>query len=352
MGSASGQLGLRVDSAGLSNSYAGSASVAALENSFLLARRLHQTGAAALNFTGASTYNLASDGTGSAGASKIAVGQASNLIAAGDGNAFDPTGYEISFGTAIPSVSGTGVFVNPQGIFNAASNAPAGDAVSPGEFIALYGSGLAAATTAASALPFPSALGGVTISVNGMAAPIYFVSAGQIDCIIPYKVTGQTATIVVTNNGVVSNTVSAPLAATSPGVFTLDGSGAGDGSITHADGSIVNAASPAKRGETVVLYASGLGLLTNPVNDGAGASALNNAVATVTVYVAGVAVPARNVLYQGLTASAGLYQINFVVPHYFEFLAANFPLPSRRPMALRTWSIWPCNEPRALDENL
>jgi len=243
----------------------------------------------------------------------------------------DRTGYEISFGVAIPVLTGSGVFVNPQGIVNSANNAPAGDAISPGEFIAIYGSGLAAATAQATALPFPTLLGGVTVSINGTLAPIYFVSAGQINCIVPYGVANpsgaQTATITVTSGGIVASPVTVALAATSPGVFTVDNSGTGDGAITHADGTLVNGASPAKKGETVVMYMSGLGTLTTPVSDGAGATAADNAVTQLSVYVAGIASP--SVTYQGLTVEAGLYQINFVVP-------PNLTISGELPVAIQT----------------
>jgi uncharacterized protein (TIGR03437 family) len=306
--------GMRVDSSGTSDSYAGSATVIAADSSFISAHRLHETGAAPFNVTAAALYTLAADGTGSVGPAKVAIESGGNMIAANNGPQLDPTGYEIGIGVTIPVVSGTGVFVNPQGIVNAASNAPAGDAISPGEFIAIYGSGLAASTVSAQALPFPTSLGGVTVSINGTLAPIYFAAAGQIDCIVPYEATGQTATITITNNGVTSNAVTVILAPTSPGVFSADGSGTGDGSITHADGSLVNAASPAKKGETVEMYVSGLGNLTTHVSDGSGATGVNNALTPLAVYVAGIPLPAASVSYQGLTVDAGLYQVNFVIP--------------------------------------
>jgi uncharacterized protein (TIGR03437 family) len=311
--------GLRVDSSGPSYSYTGSSTIIAADNSFISSKRLRETGAGPLNVTEAALYTAATDGTGSLGAAKSAIeptaaAGAANIVTASDGNLLDPTGYEISFGITIPTVSGTGVFVNPQGIVNAASNAPAGDAISPGEFIAIYGSGLAAATVQAQALPFPTSLGGVTVSINGTLAPIFFISAGQIDCIVPYEVTGQTATIIVTNNNATSNSVTTILAPTSPGVFSQDSTGTSDGSITHANGTLVNAASPALKGETVVMYISGLGNLTTKVSDGYGATAVDNAVTPLTVYVSGIPVPASDVAYQGLTVDAGLYQINFTVP--------------------------------------
>ena len=321
--------GFRLDSTGSADSYTGSATTIVADNSFISSRRLHETGSPAFNVTAASIYTLASGGSGSAGPAKIAIGQGGSLISANIGSPLDPTGYEIAVGIALPPVSGTGVFVNPQAIVNAASNAPAGDAIAPGEFIAIYGSGLAAATAQATALPFPTSLGGVTVSINGTLAPIYFVSAGQINCIVPYAVTGQTATIAVTN-GSLSNSVPVSLARTAPGVFTVDTSGTGDGAITHADGSLVSSASPAKKGETVVMYVSGLGALTTPVKDGFGASGINNSTTQLAVYVAGI--PSPSVSYQGLTVEAGLYQINFTVPATLTF-TGELPVAIQTPEA-------------------
>ena len=327
-------VGLRVDSSGSSYSYTGSSTMIGADNSFISSQRLHETGATPLNVTAAALYTAATDGTGSLGTAKSAIETtatpgSANIVTASDGNPLDPTGYEISFGITIPTVSGSGVFVNPQGIVNAASNAPAGDAISPGEFIAIYGSGLAAATVQAQALPFPTSLGGVTVSINGTLAPIYFVSTGQIDCIVPYEATGQIATIVVNNNDATSNSASTILAPTSPGVFSQDGTGTSDGSITHADNTLVNAANPALKGETVVMYMSGLGNLTTKVTDGYGASAADNATTPLTIYVAGIPVPASSVTYQGLTVDAGLYQINFTVP-------ANLTVSGELPVAILT----------------
>src|SRR6185437_5232279 len=118
---------------------------------------------------------------------------------------------------------------------SAASFAPAGNPISPGQFIALFGSGLAKSSMTATAAPFPPSLNGVTVLINGKAAPIYFVSASQINCLVPYSVTGPTATIMV-QNGTNSNTVTVPVAATSPGIYSLDQSGTGPGAVEHLDG--------------------------------------------------------------------------------------------------------------------
>jgi uncharacterized protein (TIGR03437 family) len=202
-------------------------------------------------------------------------------------------------------------------VVNAASNAPAGDAISPGEYIAIYGTGLFTPANTATALPpYPASLSGVSVSINGSAAPIYFVSPGQINCLVPYEVTGATATVTVKFNQTTSNQVTVPVANTSPGIFTQDGTGVSDGAIVHGrDGvTLVNAASPATKGETVVMYLTGLGALTTPVADGSGATAVDNAVTPLEILVAGVPVVSTDVLYAGLSSLPGLYQINFRVP--------------------------------------
>ena len=102
-----------------------------------------------------------------------------------------------------------------------------------------------------------------------------------------------------------------------------------DGAITHANNIPVNAASPAKKGETVVMYLSGLGALTTPVADGNGATTLNNATTLLQVFVNGIAVQSAAVLYHGLSSEAGLYQINFTVP-------ANLTVSGTLPVAILT----------------
>ena len=130
----------------------------------------------------------------------------------------DSNTYEISFGIRMPTMSGTGVFVDPQRVLNGA-NLALGYPVSPGGFVTLFGSGLGPQTAAVAKLPFPTTLGGVTVTVNGKLAPLYLVAAGQISLIVPYSTTGSTATIAVTG-------VAAASGLTTGGqVVTVTGSG-------------------------------------------------------------------------------------------------------------------------------
>ena len=76
--------------------------------------------------------------------------------------------------------------------------------------------------TAGAGAPFPASLAGVSVLINGLPAPIYFVSPIQINALVPYATTGATASILVSNKGTMSNTVQVPVAATAPGVFSID----------------------------------------------------------------------------------------------------------------------------------
>jgi len=173
--------------------------------------------------------------------------------------------------------------------------------VAPGALAAVFGSNLASTTAGASTLPLPFELGGVSVKVNGIPAPIYFVSPGQVNIQIPFEVTGFSASIELTrrdgNASIVSVAAPVGLANGAPGIFTRDGRPDGPGVITHADGSAVTEANPAVKGETLVAYVTGLGTVDHPVVNGAaaefgaeGAITISGAVAegqTVTVTING-----------------------------------------------------------------
>ena len=150
--------------------------------------------------------------------------------------------------------------------------------------------------------------------VNGRAAPLSYVSPIQISLIVPYATTESFVTFQVINNGTSSNKVTVYAAATAPGVFTTTTNGVGPGAVRHADNSPVTQDNPAKVGETLQIFVTGLGAVTPPVQDGAGApsSPLSLVNADVGVYIDTLQ---AQVVFKGLTPGlAGLYQINCVVP--------------------------------------
>lgn len=289
-------------------------------------RRLNGFGSGASDFTAADPYTVNPTGLLTVEQAQVGLGADGTFV----GSAIDPSdpgAFEIYFGAPMISLSGSGAFLSPVGVLSAASFAPAGNPVSPGEFVALFGTGLVASNLTAKA-PYPTTLNNVTVTVNGTKAPIYSVTHlpqyDQINCLIPYGTTGATATIVVTNGSATSNTVTVPVAATSPGIYSLDQSGGGSGAIEHANGSLVNAGSPANPGETVVVYLTGMGAVTPPVADGTASTGnpLNKTVLPI-VYVAD---QQANVMFSGLAPLyPGLYQINVTIPMTISS-AGNYPV--------------------------
>lgn len=287
-------------------------------------KREKAMGAGVFDFTGINAYALNADGSGTMELTLVGLGAGGKAFVGSSINKNDPAAYEIFFGVQVPALSGSGVFLNPLGVVNAAGFAPPGNPISPGQFITLFGTGLAKSSQTA-APPYPPTLNGVTVLVNNKQAPLYFVSSGQINALVPYATQGTTATIVVQNGSANSNTVTVPLAPTAPGVYSLDQSGSGPGAILHADFGLVNASRPAAPGETVLIYLTGMGAVNPPVADGraGGSNPLNQSVSAARVLVGGQ--PAT-LLYNGLAPGfPGLYQINVTLPTLFSG-GGNLPL--------------------------
>ena len=219
-----------------------------------------------------------------------------------------------------PAFNGSGVYLSPVGVVNAATSAPFTAFVSPGEFLTLYGSGLAPTTNSAT-IPFPPKLNGVQVLINQIPAPIYYVSPTQVSVIVPYITTpGSVAQIQVINNNGSSNIVTAFTGATSVGAFTNNPvGGIGIAASERPDFSIVSESNPAQIGETIAVYVAGMGAVNPAVSDGTAApsSTLSNTTAAPGVYILDTSgnFLQATVAFSGLAPGfAGLYQINFTVP--------------------------------------
>ena len=265
--------------------------------------------ASSYDFTYGGTYSVKSDGTYSDSTARYVVG-AGGAVRIGSG--IGPY-LGVSVAVAAPSLTGSGVFLNPEGVVNAGSWAPFTAGIAPGEFIALVGTGLAPdGLPVASAVPFPTTLGPVQVMINGVAAPIYYATPNLIEAIVPYETTGSIAQIQVINNGATSNTVTTFISLTAPGVFTQNQNGLGYGSIQHSDYSLVTPSNPAQPGETLQVYLTGLGAVSPTVADGAAAPAGALTTGTITASIGGAT---ATVSYAGLVAGAvSLYQVNVQVP--------------------------------------
>jgi uncharacterized protein (TIGR03437 family) len=216
--------------------------------------------------------------------------------------------------------SGTGVFLNPIGIVNSASFAPITNSLAPGEYVTLFGSGLGTAAPALS-LPLPDTLGGASVTVDSVSAPLLSASPGLLNIFLPNETPPyDLATFGVSVGGSNSNQVTLYTASTAPGVFTSTANGIGPADLFHLNYTYVTAANPAVAGETLFFYSTGLGMTTPVVPDGAAAPSsplaqvydpnlevdiFDSSGNDTTVTIASAAL---------VPTLAGVYQINFMVP--------------------------------------
>lgn len=262
------------------------------------------------DFTYGDSYTLSSSGTYSNGATSFVVGAGGIRIA---GGIWPYLGINVA--VPAPSFTPGGVYLNPTGIVNAASSAPFTARVAPGELLTLYGSNLASGFAIAQQAPFTTSLNNVQVMVNGVAAPIYYVSATQLSVIVPYGVTGTIAQFQVNNNGTLSNIVTMPVGTTAPGVFTVPAGGLGYGAILHSDYSLVTTKNPAQIGETVQVYLTGLGAVSPAISDGAAGPTGTLSVTPANAISADISGTQATVQYSGLAPGlAGLYQVNVTIP--------------------------------------
>lgn len=177
---------------------------------------------------------------------------------------------------------------------------------------------------------FATLLGDTRVLFDGVAAPMVYALNGQVSAIVPYGVAGRNTTAVqVEYKGVKSNTVDVPVAASAPGLFTLDGRQA---VAVLASGAVNGPAAPVERGGILVLYATGEGDTSPRPADGALANYGTLAEyprphLEVKVFVGG---QQATILYAGAAPSlvAGVMQVNIQ-------LAAGTPSGNAVPITLQ-----------------
>ena len=223
----------------------------------------------------------------------------------------------------MPKFSGSGVYLSPNGIVNSANFAPITNPIAPNELITLFGnfgSGLSTGITA-TALPLPTTLGPISVTINGVKAPLDYVSATQIIAQVPSAITPNNsvfyATLVVSNNGAASNPVTVYTSNTAPGVFASPVA-VGAAAAQHGNYNLVTTANPASTNEIIIIYTGGLGAVNPPiVPDGGPAIGFppGNIVTDPFVTVDLSYDFSTNQPFQGATpTTAGLYQIDAAVP--------------------------------------
>jgi uncharacterized protein (TIGR03437 family) len=180
-------------------------------------------------------------------------------------------------------------------IVNTSNGAPG---VSPGALVTIFGSGL------------PEVPLDVTLTINGVEAPMFYVTATQINTQIPYELHAGSATVSIQRYGTDVN-YNFVLRESSPGIFE---DSSGNCISRNADGSFNGPMNPAAPGSMVFVYLSGIG----PISHSSVAGELTpgwplvSAVEPVGASIGGK--PAR-VAFLGLTpGSIGLAQANLIVP--------------------------------------
>jgi len=169
-----------------------------------------------------------------------------------------------------------------------------------------------------SAVPISDGLGDVQVTVGGTPAPLMLVSPGQINFQVPGATpvdVFQEIQVSQVSTGQVFASWLFRIDAESPGLFTVDGSGSGQIAALNADGSVNDAANPAKAGSLVTLFATGQGVVSAMPADGRPAQGAIETGQTPQVFINSDYVPAADVKYSGLAPGfVGLWQINVIVP--------------------------------------
>jgi uncharacterized protein (TIGR03437 family) len=235
----------------------------------------------------------------------------------GSGNTGSVTGFSITItGTALGPPA-----IGPNTIVSTSSFLPG--LAAPGDQISLFGVNLGPTTGVRSdtTTTLPTTSSGTTVTFDGVAAPIYYVSNNAVAVQAPTSLTtGGPTQIQVKNSS--GSSLAIPLIASTanPGIFTYEAGGGGQAKATNqdgspnGDGSILGTDKPAAAGSFISVYATGLGAVTPPVAAGAVSptSPLSPTVSPVTAYIAG---RAATVTFAGLApGTIGVYQVNLIVP--------------------------------------
>jgi len=219
------------------------------------------------------------------------------------------------------------------GIVNAGSFASG--SVSPGEIVTLFGNNIGPATPAPMTITngfATTTLSNVSVSIDGKNAAMLYVSQNQLSIQVPYEVTIGAGKAVVVTNGINTASSTVTTAATAPGIFTANGSGAGQAAALTCSAAtnacaLNSANNLAKIGDTVTLYLTGEGIYNTPPLSGTASddgyivpltlSPLPQVTPAPTVTIGGQAADVTNANYYAGPipgSMLGLLQINAVVP--------------------------------------
>lgn len=198
--------------------------------------------------------------------------------------------------------------IRQNGVLNSFTNS--GGPVAPGELVSIYGTALGPLT--GNAFAFDAKTGrlpvtgqGVTVTFNGIAAPLLFVRGDQVNVQVPYELQGGiSAAVKVSVNGQDSDTLNVSLNPVALGLYP---------GVFNQDGTVNAATNPAAGGSIVVLYATGQGV-TSPVSFSGTVAAgfYPDPVAPVALQIGGAD---AQILFRGQApGTTGVMQINARIP--------------------------------------
>jgi uncharacterized protein (TIGR03437 family) len=188
----------------------------------------------------------------------------------------------------------------------------------PNSIVTIFGSGLARSSQGLTAGDIvnntpPTELNGTHVYVMGPPAPLLYVSDGQVNFLVPIYLAGEVK-IWVAREGWAGPEITVTLVDAAPALFQT---AAGYAIAAHVDNSLIAPSSPAHAGEIIVLYATGLGRTLSYPGQAAipQSAAVIQRLSDLKVYLGGTAIDPARIQYAGVTpGSAGLYQINLVLP--------------------------------------
>ena len=221
--------------------------------------------------------------------------------------------------------------VNTGGVVGAGLSRPPLQSLAPGSIASIFGNffavgGSSAVVTGADLVEgrLPTKFAGVCVDIGPQRAPIFAIFPGQINLQVPDIPLGSAVRVqVVTNceqpNGAFANTADIAVRAAAPEFFYFSQTADGRNPIAAVEGStgalIGPSFTPAKPGDVLILFATGLGATTPAVAPGQIPAVAARVNAEVKLTLAGREVPPANLDYVGVTpGNAGLYQVNLRLP--------------------------------------
>lgn len=218
----------------------------------------------------------------------------------------------------------------PAATFNGTVNGATFDSslpIAPGTLISIFGDQLSTGFAGATTLPLPTEMAGTSVTIDGIPAPLTFVSAGQINAQVPNEVGGGRRMVQVTRDGMAGNMVGVDVGGRSAGLFRF-GIGEYGAIVNNTQGGNFPLprefsrpgfdTAPARPGDVISIFATGLGQTSPvvPTGEAAPASPLANGVDVPIVSFSRRAFgPSNPPIFVGLAPGfVGLFQINVVVP--------------------------------------